>query len=38
VGKVAEHGPDAEWRALYDAYVADGVPHGAPLPDGTPLD
>jgi uncharacterized protein YndB with AHSA1/START domain len=38
VGKVGEHGLDTEWRALYDAYVADGVPHGAPLPDGTPLD
>jgi uncharacterized protein YndB with AHSA1/START domain len=32
------HEPDAAWRGLYDAYVADGVPHGAPLPDGSHLD
>lgn len=27
------HVYDATWRALYDSYVADGLPHGAPLPD-----
>lgn len=29
------HEPDAPWRALYDAYVDDGVPHGAPIPGGS---
>jgi uncharacterized protein YndB with AHSA1/START domain len=24
--------PTPQWRALYEAYVADGVPHGAPVP------
>ena len=30
-------GPDAteSWRALYDRYVTDGVPSGAPVPGGT---
>ena len=28
--------PDAQpWRPLYDSYVADGLPSGAPLPDQT---
>lgn len=33
-GPATAPGPDAtdEWRTLYDAYVARGVPHGAPVP------
>ena len=33
-GPATAPGPDAtdEWRALYDAYVERGVPHGAPVP------
>jgi hypothetical protein len=37
-GAVAPPGPEPtpRFRELYDGYVADGVPHGAPIPGDAP--